>query len=240
MLFDASKCVRCGACAAVCPAPTKCVFCGKCVVACPHGARAIAGKEYTVGEVVRVVMQDEVFYQQSGGGATLSGGEPLLQIDFAEELLRRLKAEGVHTAVDTCGAVPFSALERAARLCDLFLYDIKLMDDESHRFFTGVSNRPILENLKKLAAINKDIHIRMPIVEGVNADRAHIEKTLAFLDGLGIRKVSLLPYHDFAAGKYARLNRIYEGEKMGVPAGDKMEEFRLAFEHAGYQAGIGG
>jgi pyruvate formate lyase activating enzyme len=210
------------------------------VVACPNGAREIAGRAYTVDEVVRVVMQDEVFYRQSGGGATLSGGEPLVQIDFAEALLSRLKAENIHTAVDTCGAVPFSALERAARGADLFLYDIKLMDDEKHRFFAGVSNRLILENLKKLSTIHENIHIRMPIIEGVNADMEHVEKTIEYLNGLGIAQVSLLPYHDFASGKYAKLGRVYEGEIMCVPADEKMEQFRRAFERAGYKAGIGG
>lgn len=240
MLVDYAKCTRCGACAAVCTSPEACVFCGKCVVACPNGAREIAGREYTMNEVVRIVMQDEVFYRQSGGGATLSGGEPLVQIDFAEALLIRLKAENIHTAVDTCGAVPFSALERAARFTDLFLYDIKLMDDEKHSLFVGASNRLILENLEKLAAIHKNIHIRMPIIEGVNADMGHIERAIAFLDGLGIARVSLLPYHDFAAGKYAKLGRVYEGNQMGVPSDEKMEQFRRAFERAGYKAGIGG
>ncbi len=240
MLVDASRCTHCGACEAVCPSPEKCVFCGKCVVACPSGAREIAGREYTVDEVVRIVMQDEVFYRQSGGGATLSGGEPLVQIDFAEALLARLRGESIHTAVDTCGAVPFESLVRAARHTDLFLYDIKHMDDEKHKLFMGASNRLILENLRKLAAIHKNIHIRMPIIEGVNADMGHIERTIEFLDGLGIERVSLLPYHDFAANKYAKLDRVYEGEKMGVPADEKMEQFRRAFERAGYKAGIGG
>lgn len=240
MLVDPDKCTHCGACRAVCPSPEKCIFCGKCVVACVNGAREIAGRKYTVDEVVEIVMQDEVFYRQSGGGATLSGGEPLTQIDFAEELLRRLKENEIHTAVDTCGAVPFSALERAARYADLFLYDIKLMDDEKHKRFTGASNRLILENLRRLAAIRAHIHVRMPIIEGVNADMGHIEKTIEFLNGLEIEQVSLLPYHDFASGKYKKLGRVYEGEKMAVPADERMEQFRLAFERAGYRAGIGG
>lgn len=240
MLIETEKCAHCGACAAVCPSPDACSFCGKCVVACPNGAREIAGQIDTVDEVVRIVMQDEVFYRQSGGGATLSGGEPLIQIDFADELLKRLSAEKIHTAVDTCGAVPFSSLERAARHADLFLYDIKLMDDEKHRFYTGVSNRPILENLKRLSEIHPNIHIRMPIIEGVNADMEHIGQTIDFLRPLHIARVSLLPYHDFAAGKYAKLNRPYEGARMRVPTDERMEAFRAAFERAGFTVGIGG
>ncbi len=240
MLIDPSKCTHCGACEAICLSPAGCTFCGKCVIACVTGAREIAGREYTLDEVVRIVLQDAVFYRQSGGGATLSGGEPLVQINFAEALLQRLKEEGIHTAVDTCGAVAFSHLERAARNADLFLYDIKLMDDEKHRRFTGVSNRIILENLKKLAAIHGNIQIRMPIIEGVNAEWTHIEQTIAFLNPLGIKSVRLLPYHDFAGNKYTKLGMHYAGEQMDVPTGDKMEQFRSAFERAGYEAGIGG
>lgn len=240
MLVDPAKCVHCGGCGAVCPTPGACTFCGSCLIACPQGAREIAGKAYTIDEVMRIVLQDEVFYKKSGGGVTLSGGEPLMQIDFAEELLRRLKAKSIHTAVDTCGAVPFSALARAAAHADLFLYDIKYMDDESHRLLTGASNRLILENLRRLAALHGHVHVRMPIIEGVNAHWEHIERTIEFLKGLPIEQVRLLPYHDMGENKYARLKRPYEGRKMRAPSEEKMEAFRLAFARAGHNTGIGG
>lgn len=218
----------------------KCVFCGKCVTYCMYEARDIAGKEYATDEVLKTVLQDRVFYKQSGGGVTLSGGEPLMHIDFVEELLRRLKEEGIHTAVDTCGAVSFDALERAAKYTDLFLYDIKLMDDQQHIKYTGVSNKLIIDNLVKLSRLHNDINIRMPIIEGVNADNSHIEKTLELIKDLNIKKINLLPYHDFAKHKYYKLDRDYDEEKMSKPSDEKMNAYKEMFEKAGYIVKIGG
>jgi pyruvate formate lyase activating enzyme len=185
-------------------------------------------------------LQDRVFYKQSGGGVTLSGGEPLMQMDFVEELLRSLKDEGIHTAVDTCGAVSFDVLERAAKYTDLFLYDLKLMDDHKHREYTGVSNKLIIDNLIKLSGIHDNINIRMPIIEGVNADDSHIGEALELIRGLKIEKVNLLPYHDIAKHKYYKLNRGYEEEKMSKPSEAKMNAYREMFEKAGYKVKIGG
>ena len=253
MLYDSKKCVLCGTCEAVCPVGTvkiennklttdkdKCTFCGKCIIYCIPGARQIAGKDYTVDEVVKEVMKDKVFYDKSKGGVTVSGGEPLLNIDFAEELLMKLKDENIHTAVDTSGAVSFESLKRASRYTDVFLYDIKLMDDEKHKDFTGLSNKIILENLKKLSEIHKNINLRMPIIEGVNADVNHIEKTIEFIEWLNIKKVNLLPYHDIARHKYKKLDIEYEDEKMSKPSDDKMQKFKSMFENKGYTVKIGG
>jgi pyruvate formate lyase activating enzyme len=205
-----------------------------------YEARDIAGKEYTIDEVLKIVLQDKIFYKKSGGGVTLSGGEPLMQIDFVEELLRRLKEEGIHTTVDTCGAVSFDALERAAQYTDLFLYDIKLMDDKKHMEYVGVSNKIILDNLVKLSQIHKDINIRMPIIEGINADISNIEKTLDFLRHLNIEKINLLPYHDFAKHKYYKLGRGYDEDSMSKPSDEKMNIYKEMFEAAGYIVKIGG
>jgi pyruvate formate lyase activating enzyme len=253
MLYDRKKCVLCRTCEAVCPEKAvrlengqmvtdmdKCTFCGKCVTYCMYEARDIAGKEYTVDEVLKVVLQDRVFYKQSGGGVTVSGGEPLVQIDFTLELLRRLKEEGIHTAVDTCGAVSFEALERAAEYTDLFLYDIKLMDDQKHKEYIGASNKLIIDNLIKLSKMHNNINIRMPIIEGINADNNHIEKTLGIIKDLNIEKVNLLPYHDFAKHKYYKLGRTYEEDKMSVPSDEKMNIYKEMFEKAGYKVKIGG
>ena len=253
MLYDRKKCVLCRTCEEVCPEKAirlendrmvtdmdKCTFCGKCVTYCMYEARDIAGKEYTVDEVVKVVLQDKVFYKQSGGGVTVSGGEPLMQIDFVEELLRRLKEEGIHTAVDTCGAVSFEVLERAAKYTDLFLYDIKLMDDQKHREYIGASNKLINDNLIKLSKIHNNINIRMPIIEGVNADDSHIEEALRLIKDLNIEKINLLPYHDFAKHKYYKLGLGYESEKMSKPSDEKMNAYKEIFEKAGYKVKIGG
>lgn len=253
MLYDRDKCVLCGTCEKVCPKKAikiendvlttdmnKCDFCGECVINCMYGAREIVGKEYTVDEVMKVVLRDKIFYDESGGGVTVSGGEPLMQIDFVEELLKRLKEENVHTAVDTSGAISFEILERAAKYTDLFLFDLKVMDDEKHIEYIGTSNKNIIENLKKLAKIHNNINIRMPIIEGVNADVSHIEKVLELIEGLNIKKVNLLPYHDIAKHKYKKLGRTYEEAKMSKPSDEKMNSFKDMFAKRGYEVKIGG
>lgn len=253
MLYDRKKCALCRTCEAVCPTKAirlendrlvtdmdKCIFCGKCVIYCIYEARETAGKEYTVDEVLKVVLQDKVFYKQSGGGVTVSGGEPLMWIDFVEELLKRLKGEGIHTAVDTCGAVSFDVLERAAKYTDLFLYDIKLMDNHKHKEYIGVSNKLIIDNLIKLSKIHGNINIRMPIIEGINADNSHIEGALDVIKDLNIEKINLLPYHDIAKHKYYKLGRGYEEEKMSKPSDEKMNAYKEMLEKAGYRVKIGG
>ena len=253
MLYDKDKCTLCGKCVEVCPQKAitiennvlitdmnKCNFCGECVIYCIAGARQIAGKEYSVDEVFNEVMKDRVFYKHSKGGVTVSGGEPLMQVDFVEELLKKLKAENIHTAVDTCGAVNFENLKRVAPYTDVFLYDLKLLDDEKHKYFTGVSNQLILDNLKKLSQIHSNINLRMPIIEGVNAEEEYIEKVLETIENLNIKKVNLLPYHDIAKHKYKKLNMDYEYEKMKKPTDEKMKHFKEMFESKNYKVKIGG
>jgi len=253
MLFDKEKCTLCGKCTEICPQKAitiengilttyedKCNYCGMCEIYCIPGARQIAGREYTVEEVLKEVMKDEVFYEQSNGGVTLSGGEPLVYTDFAEELLKKLKEKNIHTAVDTCGAADFENIKKISPYTDVFLYDIKLIDDEKHRNFTGISNKLILDNLVRLAQIHSNINIRMPIIEGVNADTSHIEKTIDLIRKLGIKKINLLPYHDIAKHKYRKLHMIYEDEKMNKPSEEKMQMFREMFEKQGYDVKIGG
>jgi len=253
MLYDKDKCVLCGTCAKICPEsaikiennklttdPDKCNYCRKCEIFCIPGARQVAGRIYSVDEVFNEVMKDKVFYEQSKGGVTISGGEPLLQIDFAEEFFKRLKKENIHTAVDTCGAVSFESIQRIAPYTDLFLYDIKLMDDKKHISYIGISNKIILENLKKLSRIHNNINIRMPIIEGVNADTLHIQTTIDFIKKMNIKKVNLLPYHDIAKHKYKKLDIVYEEEKMTKPTEDKMLCFKQMFESEGFEVKIGG
>ena len=231
MLYDRETCVLCGVCQEVCPQNAvmragdlmvtdleKCNFCGKCVIHCIPASRQIAGREYTVEEVVAEAIKDRVFYQESNGGLTLSGGEPLMQIDFVEELLRCLQEEGIHTAVDTCGFVPFGDLERAAKHTDLFLYDLKLMDDPKHREWIGVSNQAILSNLERLTRIHPHVILRMPIIEGVNTETKEIAGAISFIGNLDLQEVHLLPYHSIAKHKYSKLGREYQETKMQVPS----------------------
>ncbi|NLJ57993.1 MAG: glycyl-radical enzyme activating protein [Tissierellia bacterium] len=253
ILYNSEDCTLCGTCVKVCPENAikiennilttdlkKCNFCGLCEIYCIQGVRQIVGKDYTLDQVVKEVLKDRVFYEKSNGGVTVSGGEPLIYIDFVEELFKKLKEENIHTAVDTSGAVNFEALERIAKYTDLFLYDIKLMDNEKHKKFIGSSNRLILENLIKLSKIHNNINIRMPIVEGVNATVDHIEKTMNFIEKLNVRKINLLPYHSIGKHKYSKLALDYREEEMSKPSEEKMQHFKAILESKGYEVKIGG
>ena len=216
LAFFESRCVGCGACVDVCPQnaqkliPSRhflresCVRCGACESICPTQARKLYGREYTVEDLLPVLLADCEFYAASGGGVTLSGGECLLQADFCAELLRALKAHGIHTAVDTCGAVPWESIEKVLPFTDLFLYDVKAVDEQVHIACTGASNREILENLTRLATLGANMEIRVPVVPGYNADELPAIRALAA--SLKTKPaLTLLPYHSYAGSKYRAL-----------------------------------
>lgn len=213
----------------------KCVSCGRCVgreedpaFRCFHGAREVCGREMTLPEVLAEVLKDKAFYAHSGGGVTLSGGECMLRIDFLSALLRELKAHGVHTAVDTAGDVPYGSFERILADVDLFLYDVKCFDGETHRRFTGVDNCRILGNLANLLASGKRVWVRIPVVASVNDGEAEMQKIRAFLDEYGMpEKVELLPYHELGEHKYAALGR--EVTRFRAPSDTEMERLRAIF-----------
>lgn len=213
-----NKCTFCGECARVCPEKThktesglhifdreKCIACGKCEEACFNGALKLYGKEMTVREIMPLLLEDKDFYDNSGGGVTLSGGECLMQADFCVELLKELKENGIHTAVDTCGFVSKETLDRVMPYTDIFLYDLKAYDGEVHIKCTGQSNKLILENIKYIDSCQKTIEVRIPYVPGYNSEQ--IEKIAVFLSGLkNLTKVRVLPYHNYAGSKYSALN----------------------------------
>ena len=253
ILYDKNKCTLCGTCLKACKNKAveinrdklvtnvdKCTFRGDCLLACTNGARQLAGQEYTVEEVLEEVLKDRVFYKNSGGGVTLSGGEPLLYADFVEALLIKLKEENIHTALDTCGAVDFKILEKTAPYTDLFLYDLKSMDDDKHILYTGVSNKGIIDNLIRLSKIHGNINLRLPLIEGINADENHIREILSLIRETGIKKINLLPYHDIGMHKYGKLGRNYDSRKMARPGDDKLDTFKEMFERDGYIVKIGG
>lgn len=215
--YYANKCLGCGECLSVCTSSAhkmveerhvfdreSCIGCGKCAPACLGSALVYYGREVTVDELLPLVLEDREFYENSGGGVTLSGGECLMQAPFCRELLCRLKEEGIHTAVDTCGAIPWSHMEQVLPYTDIFLYDVKAYDEEVHIRCTGRSNVQILENLQKLDALGKPVEIRIPYVPDYNADQ--MEKIAAFLQTLhNVTKVKVLAYHNYAGSKYAAL-----------------------------------
>lgn len=218
LAFYKNKCVSCGMCVPACPVGahtivegqhlldrTRCVACGKCENVCFNGALALQGKEMTVDEIVPILLKDKDFYDASGGGVTLSGGECLAHPDFCAELLREVKKYGIHTAVDTCGFVSKAALDKVIPYTDIFLYDLKAFDEDVHIACTGQSNRVILENLQYLDDRGVKTEIRIPFIPGKNNDQ--IEKISQFLSTLRyITMVRVLPYHNYAGSKYTALD----------------------------------
>ena len=211
------KCISCGECVAACPAGAhsiknglhafareKCVACGKCEKACLTGALVFYGKEMTVEELLPVLLADKDFYDNSGGGVTLSGGECLIQADFCAELLKRLKENGVNTAVDTCGFINKDAIDKVMPYTDIFLFDIKAIDEAAHIKCTGRSNKIVLENLTYIDDFGGKIQIRIPFVPGYND--GEIKKAAKVLSALkNVTGVRVLPYHNYAGTKYESL-----------------------------------
>jgi len=220
ILFDSQKCRLCGACIAVCPAGanqiiqnrvridrSRCAHCGRCVEICPAGARRMAGKRMTVGEVMDEAVRDARFYKNSGGGITLSGGEPLAQPAFAFALLERCKQEDFHTALETCGYASWKTIEKLLPLIDLVLFDIKHPDSGAHRRAVGKDNRRILENARKIAAL-KPMWVRVPLIPGFN-DSAEIVGRIARLVAreLNGARLEILPYNPMGEAKYHLLDK---------------------------------
>ncbi len=226
MMFYKNKCTGCGKCREVCPNHIeKCELCGKCELYCPHDARRICGKEITSEEILREVIKDKMFYGASGGGVTFSGGECMLYPDFLCEMLRLCREKGIHTAVDTAGAVSWEHFEKILPYTDMFLYDIKLGSDELHRKWTGVSNKLIIENLRRLSTeFEGDIIIRIPVIGGVNDSTEEMTKIAEILKDVRYKEVELLPYHKMGEHKYTALG--LDPEAFTVPSEESMEKYR--------------
>ncbi len=215
LAFMQDKCVSCGKCTQLCNANVmengkhiflrdRCVLCEKCVDICPIDAFKVYGESMTEEEMLNIALEDKKFYDTSGGGVTLSGGECLLYPDFCESFLKKMKAKGINTAVDTCGYVAFGAFERVMPYTDTFLYDIKAIDEGVHKKCTGVSNKLILENLKKLDEKGAKIEARIPFVPGFNdKEIPEIGRFLTTLKNL--KGVRVLKYHNMAGSKYSSL-----------------------------------
>ena len=229
MLFYRSRCTGCGRCREKCPQELKdCDLCGKCALYCPHDAREICGRRYTVEEVLREVEKDRAFYEASGGGVTFSGGECMLQIDFLEELLRECKKNGIHTAVDTAGQVPFERFERILPHTDLILYDVKCYDSEKHRKYTGVGNELILENLARLLSSGKKLWVRIPVIPSVNDSESEMFAIRRFFDVHGYpERIELLPYHAMGEHKYEALGMT--PGRFNVPSEETVRALRDLF-----------
>lgn len=254
LMFRKNRCINCEECVNICSrhalslTNTKqlsidrrnCNLCGNCTQKCPTEALTIVGKHTNVKEVMKEIDKDLTFYEESNGGITISGGEPLLQINFLNTLLKECKNKNIHTAIDTSGYTSPKAIEKIKDKADLFLYDIKTMDDKKHKKFTGASNRQILRNLKTLAQNGTDILVRIPIVPGINDNKDNITKTADFILSHNIKHVCLLPYHRAGIEKYRSLGRRYKLMKTPAPTEEKLNPIKQRLEAFGLSVKIGG
>lgn len=256
VLYSEEKCNKCESCLKICPENAiytddkricldrqKCIKCETCLDYCLNNAREVVGSEYTVKDLIKEIEKDRIFYEESKGGVTLSGGEVMSQnIDYIEKIAKNCKEKGINLVIDTCGYAKYKNFERILSYTDLFLYDIKLIDEKKHILFTGKSNKLILENLIKLCKNNANINIRIPLIEGVNVDEdnSEIKEIIKFIRPLNIKKINLLPYHNIGKHKYEKLDIKYNDTNLKRPTDEKLEEIKALFEAEKFETIIGG
>jgi pyruvate formate lyase activating enzyme len=252
--FTPSRCLGCGACVAVCPQGAhvlgegshalkreQCAVCGRCAEVCPTGALGLVGEEWAASEIMDVVRRDRIFYDASGGGMTLSGGEPLAQAEGARTLLTQAKEDEIHTAVETCGAVSWGAIASVLDLVDLWLFDVKQLDAAAHRAATVSGNEEILDNLERLLAAGEEVIVRVPVIPGSNDGRWLGEDLPEWLRAHeAVREVHLMPYNRLAAAKYAGLGLTFALAELAPPSEAETEAVKAQIESAGVRVRVGG
>jgi pyruvate formate lyase activating enzyme len=252
LLYLEERCRHCGDCLVACPqhaievvegtvrTSALCRRCGQCTEVCHAEARQIAGRRLTVGELVTEIEKDRVFFEQSGGGVTLSGGEPLAQPRFVSALLGACRDRGIPTVLETCGYAPSGVFLAVAPLADLVLFDLKLMDPARHKQYTGVSNRRILGNLEQLVARGRPVTVRIPVMPGINDADDDIRQFARYLAALPVTRVELLPYNNIGAGKYKRLGLTYRLGDAPRPTPADLARFADALTRAGLNVTVRG
>ncbi len=254
--YNARICTLCGGCIEVCPTNAIKGFlenrqidrlvclaknnCSACVEICPSKAMEIVGKRMTVKEVVNEVSEDTLFYQRSGGGMCISGGDPTLQPEFTIEVLKQCQEEFIDTAVETCGLATWEVIRDVAQYADYLLIDIKHMDPGNHKKATGVTNRLILENIAKLADLGKKIRIRLPLIPGFNDSEENLRKTAEFMVANDLKHIDLMAFHLTGEYKYRMLGKIYECSEIIEPTPMEMANHQALFESYGIETTIGG
>lgn len=253
LMYKRKRCIACGECIKNCPrsAISKsgqhvsinrklCNLCKKCARACPSEALVVVGRAAKTDEVLQEIDKDALFYDESGGGVTFSGGEPLMQPTFLDALLKGCKKRNIRTALDTCGYASCETMERIDDKVDLFLYDIKTMDDRTHRKYTGVSNKLIIRNFKRLAEDGNSISVRFPVIPGINDGAKNVRKTAEFALSQGVKQVCLLPYHRAGIEKYRSLDRTYKLENLQSPSDRKLQLIKEKLITLGLDVKMGG
>ncbi len=254
-LYTESRCIGAQECIKMCPEDAltltpkgivtdfkACTLCGICADVCPTKAIEMSGRIYEIEELLEIIEKERVHIDQSNGGVTFSGGEPLMHPDFLLRMLKACGEKNLHRTVDTCGFADTKTLLEVAKYTELFLFDLKIMDPEKHKKWTGVSNKLILENLRVLSETGAKINIRIPLIKNVNADKKCITEMAKFVAGLPGKRpeVSLLPYHNIAANKYFKLGSTYQEFDMDEPSVEIQNKAVEIFEKYGLVAELGG
>lgn len=254
LMYWPDRCIGCRQCLEVCPQGAivetagrldylreQCRLCGACCQVCHAGVRELVAKTMSVHEIMSEIEKDVIFYDESGGGVTFSGGEALMQPSFLLKILQECRKKEIRTAVETCGYVNLKVLQEISPFVDLFLYDLKLMDSQKHQKYTGVTNKLILDNLRWLAENHPKVIVRVPIIPGINDDEDNISQLGKFTASLKrIKELHLLPYHKAGTDKYQRLGVSYRLADIEVPDNEHMERIRSRLEQFSLNVKIGG
>ncbi len=255
VVHSPGSCIACGLCVKECPQPGTlginqgkiihnkhlCTDCGICTEVCPAGALGFVGYQISAEEIAATALRDKVFYEKSGGGVTLSGGEATTQPEFARDILRLCREEGIHTAIETCGHSPWEDLERILEFTDIVLFDLKVVNSRRHRELTGVSNELILANMQRVSQSGKEMVLRIPVIPGLNDSEEDLVDSIAIIKSLPVCPgVHLLPYELLGVEKYRRLGRDYRLEGVQLHSEGELEQLRLYFIERGIDVQIGG
>lgn len=253
LMHRKESCIGCGYCIRSCPNGavfmrdgrieidrTRCKVCGKCAQTCYAGSMEIIGKQCTVESLMAELLRDEAFFRKSGGGVTLSGGEVMLQYRFAAQLLARLHERGIGTAIETAGYCDWEAFETVLPHTDLFLYDVKHLDDAVHRNYTGVSNRTIQDNLRRLSECGARLVIRVPLIPQVNDSVEHMTRVAELAVSLGAKELHILPFHQAGSSKWTALDKDYSCAQWSTHDSAYLETVRAAVEAKGIRTDLGG